>query len=33
MTLGSYLSDCLAAFMVCILPAYGLYLFAWRARR
>jgi hypothetical protein len=33
MNLGSYLFDCLAAFTVCILPAYGVFLFAWRARR
>lgn len=33
MTLGSYLFDCLAVLTDCILPAYGLFLFAWRARR
>lgn len=33
MTLGTYLLDCLTVLLACILPAYGLFLFAWRARR
>lgn len=33
MTFGTYLLDCLAAFSVCIVPAYGLFLLIWRPRR
>jgi len=33
MTFGTYLLDCLAAFAVCILPAYCLFFAIWRPRR
>lgn len=33
MTIGPYLLDCLTVLLVCILPAYGLFLAIWRPRR